>query len=452
MTSSDTALRHGPRLANQRGIVLPLTLMIMMVLASLTVAMLSISGFEPLISQNLADATKARFAAEAGIDAAFNRLAGATNWTTLLANADANTGVLLFATAPMGSLPAGRGTYTVRLRNDSLAGDPTITGVTADPNATADDNGVLIVTSTGQVAGATKTVRVVMKRLNFLFPAALNFPGNEAETLVDTSAFEVDGRGWKMDGSGLDASCAPVFGISVSTMLPTTNAGGNEAVVESALSGNQKNNVLGKAQNPAQAGIAENTIAPDPTLTPQYIQSFIDKAKAVADITLDSTQANPVSFNNIGSSCTGDPTHDAADGNCWGSKNPTTGEINPKVVYIKGEADPTSMFHALTLGGTTTGYGILIVEDGDMIVNGNFGWYGPIIVTGKWVGIGFMGGGNQSVYGAVISNETASDPGFYEGYLNGNAKIRYSCEALNAALNARKLVSATNWKDLAPGE
>jgi hypothetical protein len=210
--------------------------------------------------------------------------------------------------------------------------------------------------------------------------------------------------------------------------------------------------VLGKAQNPAQAGIAENTIAPDPTLTPQYIQSFIDKAKAVADIPLDSTQASPLSYSNIGSSCTGEPTHDAADGNCWGSRNSTTGEVYPKVVYVRGEPDPTSMFRALTFNGPTTGYGVLIVEDGDIIVNGDFTWYGPIIVTGKFVGIGFMGTGNQTVYGSVVSNETAADPGFYEGYLAGSAKIRYSCEALSAALNARKLLTATNWKDLAPGQ
>jgi len=56
------------------------------------------------------------------------------------------------------------------------------------------------------------------------------------------------------------------------------------------------------------------------------------------------------------------------------------------------------------------------------------------------------------VYGAVISNETSSDPGYKEGVLTGNAKIRYSCDALAEAMNDRKLVSLTNWKDLAPGE
>jgi hypothetical protein len=36
--------------------------------------------------------------------------------------------------------------------------------------------------------------------------------------------------------------------------------------------------------------------------------------------------------------------------------------------------------------------------------------------------------------------------------LQGNAKIRYSCEALDNAFNNRKLTALVGWKDLAPGE
>jgi hypothetical protein len=122
-------------------------------------------------------------------------------------------------------------------------------------------------------------------------------------------------------------------------------------------------------------------------------------------------------------------------------------------VYVKGSPDPTAAFTALSLGGSSAGYGVLIVEDGDVKISGNFSWNGAIIVTGSWVGIKYMGGGTQSVYGAVISNETASDPGFYEGVATGNAQIRNSCEALGAALpGSRRLTNIVNWKELAPGE
>lgn len=432
-------------MGNRHGMALPLVLIVMMALTSLTLGLLSVAAFEPAISRNLADTAQARFAAEAGLEWAFDLMARTADWNTLLTGAGTTSGVTLTVGQAIGSLTTARGTYTVRLRNDTLAGDAAITGVTTlDPSPTSDQNKAVIVTSTGNVGTATKTLRVAIKRLAFppgLFPAALAFPGNEAEATFNGNAFEVDGRGWHTNGT-LDAGCASVYGISVSSVLPAPNPGANEAVVESALAAIQKDNVKGKKQNAAGLPEGNNTIAPDPGLTPTVIQTFVNKAKNAADITLASQQPSGLSFNNIGSTCAADinsPT-------CWGTAE------NPKVVYVKGAPDPTSMFSALQLSGNTEGHGILIVEDGDLRISGNFLWHGPIIVTGQWVGIGFLGGGNQAVYGAVISNETATDPGFREGVLTGNATVRYSCEALNQALTARKLTSVSNWKDLAPGE
>jgi hypothetical protein len=103
---------------------------------------------------------------------------------------------------------------------------------------------------------------------------------------------------------------------------------------------------------------------------------------------------------------------------------------------IKGAMDTSSQFTALDVRGDSAGYGILIVEDGDLVLRGNFHWEGPVIVTGGYVGVGFMGGGNQDVLGALVSNETSSNEatGFYEGVLQGNAKVRYSRAALDKAL------------------
>ncbi len=341
---------------NERGMTLPLTLLMMVTVASLTLALLALAGLEPQISRNLADATQARFAAEAGIEWAFDRLATTQDWSTLLVGASSTPGVLLGADRPIGTLPAARGTYTVWLRNDTLPRDPEITGVAVDASPTADANGVVIVTSTGNASGATKTIRTAIKRLTFppgFFPGAMAFPGTEAEVTFSGNSFEVDGRGWKMDGSGLDAGCAPVYGISVSSVLPSNNPGANEALVESALSTQQQDNVKGKPQDPSQPGEGRNTIAPNATLTPAMIQNFIDQAKNAADIVLDSRQPNGLTFNNIGSTCATDPNSQT----CWGTAT------NPKIVYVRGEPDPSSMFSALRIGGNTTGYGILIVED-----------------------------------------------------------------------------------------
>ena len=93
---------------------------------------------------------------------------------------------------------------------------------------------------------------------------------------------------------------------------------------------------------------------------------------------------------------------------------------------------------------------MLIVEDGDLKVLGNFNWYGLVIVTGRWVGVGFMGslnGTDQYVYGGVISNETSTDP-LYEGVVYADAKLRYSCQALNTAGGARKLLTMSSWTEV----
>jgi Tfp pilus assembly protein PilX len=411
---------------NQEGIALPVTLVMVMVLMALTVTLMTLSSFEPAISRNLADGTQARFAAEAGIEWAYNTVAATPNWSTLLVGAPA-TGLNMTSNATLPGLPASRGTFTVGVRNDSTAGDTAHTGLSPiDATHTDDTNGALIITSVGTTGTGSKTLQVaIMKAVAPPFPAALAFPGNEAEVSFGSGdSFQISGYGYNTDGT-LDPGCATVSGIAVSSILPTTNPGGNEGVVESSLSSAQKDNVKGKKESTSGVDYGNNTIDVNGALTPEATKAFIDKAKAAATVNIDSSIANPAVFN----------------GQSWGT--PT----NPEVVYVKGEPDPTSAFAAATINGPTVGYGILIVEDGDLRINGDFKWYGPIIVTGNWVGVGFLGGGTQEVYGAVISNETATDPGFREGVVTGAAKIRYSCDALDAAVGMKKLITVSNWKE-----
>jgi Tfp pilus assembly protein PilX len=435
---------------NERGIALPLTMLILLVLASIALGLLAVAGHEPAISKNLAESAQARFAAEAGLEAAFDTLAVTGTWSNLLVNANLLNGVKLFNNRSIGSLTASHGTYTVTLRNDALAGDPAITGAATDGGgATQDTNRVMIVTSTGTAGRGTRRIRAVVRKLAYpsnLFPAGVSFPGKEAESFFNGTSFSIDGRGYKMDGTR-DASCASVYGISVSSVLGNP-PGSNEGVVEAALTAQQMANIWGKSQAGGPDVSGANTIAPNASLTPAVVKNFIDQAKAMADVVLTSNQPDGLSVSNIGSTCSTDPKSQS----CWGYRD-GTGQVVSKIVYIKGSADPTSMFTALNIGGSSTGYGILIVEDGDLKINGPFTWNGAIIVTGQYVGIGFMGGGPQTVYGSIISNETAADPGFKEGWMSGNAQIRNSCEALKVALdNNRRATSIVAWKELAPGE
>jgi hypothetical protein len=257
--------------------------------------------------------------------------------------------------------------------------------------------------------------------------AALSFPGYESDTSFTGNAFDVDGR--NHDANDVLLTSGHLLGISVGPEDQFVPTGGptmhHETSVQNSLTSQQKADVKGLHQSNSTTTTGDNTIAAA-SLTSQSVVDFVNAVKAYADITINSTPGNAASYNNIGSTCGSTP----GSTTCWGTA------ASPKIVYIKGQIDPTSAFNALRVSGTSTGSGILIVEDGDFTINGNFNWQGPIIVTGGYVGVGILGGGNQEVLGALISNETATNeaPGFYEGVLQGNAKVHYSRATIDRAL------------------
>src|SRR5207237_521030 len=127
-------------------------------------------------------------------------LAGATGtapWVTLI-----NTGTRAnVTTGGAAAETTFAGTYTVSVRNDSQAGDPTLTGQSnAGETLTADTNKIVIMRSIGVFNGATKTLEVVVKRQPLPpFPGAVNMPGLQSDTFINKTSFTIDGR---------DHSCA----------------------------------------------------------------------------------------------------------------------------------------------------------------------------------------------------------------------------------------------------
>ena len=452
MNAARTAVR------DERGIAVVAALVALMSLSALVLAFLVMSRNEPQISRNLANATRARYVAEAGLEAAYDTLVTNTNWDALLAGATCTQGAVMGAqNRTLPGLTAASGTFTVRVRNDcGGASDALMTGVTAEPaaNATDDTNDHVILVSTGTFGTATKTITTVVSRVanvvnpgapgNGVLNAALAFPGYESDTSFTGNSFEVDGRNRDLSGN-LVSGTPDMLGISVGPEDQFVPQGGpvmhHEQSVQGSLSSQQKDNVIGKHQTNSSNTIGDHTIAAG-ALTSQAITDFVNAVEGFADITITSSQSStttkvhatgstttasgPALFNNVGSSC----ASNLNAGDCWGTSD------NPKIVVVKGTMDTTSQFTALDIRGDSAGYGILVVEDGDLLLRGNFHWEGPVIVTGGYVGVGFMGGGNQDVLGALVSNETASNEatGFYEGVLQGNAKVRYSRAALDKAL------------------
>lgn len=159
--------------AGERGVALVLTLMVLLTLTGLALAFFSVSAFEPGISRNLSDGARARYLAEAGIEVGYNTLVAAAGehktWSPLLAtvNAAGDHWVALpsLTRASLPGLTAAEGTYSVGVRNDSLADDTAITGGATESDPALDANGVVIMRSTGKFANTTRTIEVVVRRV-----------------------------------------------------------------------------------------------------------------------------------------------------------------------------------------------------------------------------------------------------------------------------------------------
>lgn len=415
------------------GFALPLSLLALLLLSILSLALLSMSAVEPLITRNLADAEQARFVAEAGIEWAFATLREAPEWDAVLIGADATRGTVLIADAPIPGHLASSGTFTVRVRNDSLRGDSLVTGVPADGGGpTHDTNSQLLLTSAGRAGSARRTLQVVLRRIALPpIPAALAFPGRTV-AISASGDFEIDGNDRSPDGS--PGSCASVFGIAVSGVLPEAAPGANEAGVEAALAGALAN-VKGKPQDPAGPGAGANTIAPESALSQARIQSFVAAARN-ADLVLAGAGSGGLSVSDVGGSC----ASSGSGSTCWGTSD------RPRVVYFKGDPDPAAPVSTLRISGPSAGYGVLIVEDGDLWISGDFLWHGLILMTGRRVSLRFLGDGDQAVYGAAILNDS-SDSAPEKGILTGDARLRYSCQALRQAQKAPKLVTLRSWRE-----
>ncbi|MBI3031026.1 MAG: hypothetical protein HYY64_16105 [Candidatus Rokubacteria bacterium] len=420
---------------DQRGVAFPLALFALVMLTGLLLVFLTMGGMETSVATNLDDVTRARYVAESGLEWGFDQLVLAAalpnGWNNALStnNGQMATGM------PLPSLGPASGTFSVTVRNDNLPNDNLLTGQPVDPGgATNDTNRVVILTALGLHNGATRQLQQVVSHPDLTLPGGVNLPGLGTNTSFSGNAFTITGNDTNLDGSagaGIAGICpATVWGIGVPD-VPT------ETVVQASLSNQQKDNVTGKPQN-AGPGIGDNTITPDPTLTPTQIAKFVGALRPYADISLQASAANRLDYQNIGNTCGANLN----DPNCWGTA------ANPKIVYVRGSVDPAQAFYAMSISGTSTGAGILILEDGDLNVTGNFRWEGLIIVTGQYVGLRYGGGGNQTMYGGLIVNETASVNSEVEVDAMGNAKILYSCQALQNVRNMRRLFRANSWREL----
>ena len=465
-------------LSNERGVALVLSLMMLLALTGLLLAFMSVSALEPQISRNIADTARARYLAEAGIELGFNVLVttgaqtfnpvvnGASTsvpWVALVTN-----GTLSGVTGGGASAEAAfAGTYNVVVRNDYLASDQALTGLSSnDAGVASDTNGVVIMRSTGSFNGATKTIEVVVRRGQLPpFPGAVNLPGVQSDTFINNGTFDIDGRDYRCTTScdtagnwsltGASASFPNKYGIATHSGTQSNINTAYETNVENAVSGDpaKLSDIKGRQQG---SGVTSSTtgvqtIAADDSLDPANMAAYLNAVKNYAGTTiLQSTQACPMRLTGSGTP-TSTPT---LTNGCSVNETLDLGtRTSPKLVYFKGDPDPTSLFTGLELNSGIKGAGILVIEDGDLKNLGNFTWDGVVIITGNYVGAGFMSGSTTTIRGALVANETQPGEanGFFEFYLHGSANgftVRNSKQNIDMVSLSRGNHTITNWREL----
>ncbi|HEX6210642.1 MAG TPA: PilX N-terminal domain-containing pilus assembly protein [Methylomirabilota bacterium] len=465
-------------LGNERGAALVLSLMMLLTLTGLLLAFISVSALEPQISRNVTDTARARYLAEAGIETGFNLLINTPSFSTALSGATASAPwVPLVNNATLAGVTTGgtsaeaafAGTYSVLVRNDYQNADSAVTGqaagtsVTPNETMTSDSNNIVIMRATGSFNGATRMIEVVVRRAPLPpFPGAVNLPGLQADSFINKTAFDVDGRDFSCTSScdnpgSWTAGSGMKYGIATQTGTQSNVGVSYEARVESAVSGSSSKqaSIKGKHETNGTYTSGLNTIQADASLNPTVMQQYIDAVASYPGTTiLQSTQAcpmqltgsaTPTSTPTVTNGCTGpDGVNQTLD---LGTRD------NPKMVYFRGDTDPTSLFTGLTLNSGIKGAGILIVEDGDLKNLGNFQWDGVVIVTGNYVGSGFMDNSDTLIRGAFVANEKMAGEasGFFEFYLHSGADsftIYNSEQNIEMVRLMRGNTTMTNWREL----
>jgi hypothetical protein len=476
-------------LGNERGTALALAMIILVVITALAIGLATMGGVESQISASQSAGTRARLLAEAGIEYAFTQLAGIP-FSTKLAPADAGAAgsYLVPAGTTLPGLTAASGTFVVTIRNDIVAGDTLLTGAAALDTASApagtatlDVNGIVILTSTGTVDGATRVILAVVQRGNLGINGALTLPGLQADTTTDSPCpvpacppnplrnYSIDGRDWKRTdttGGGPTGTGGLKLGIATGA--------GMEGFVESAFSDSYRRDYVQGMNENSPFGLTTglNTINQDTTLTPQIIQNFLTNLAANPGTQIiKSTQAcqfaaaggdhskpeglhmastgsaNTVTIKNNPSACSGSDGIDQTVN--LGSAT------SPQMIYFKGEYDPSSNFVGVGVDGSNPiqGYGLLVVEDADLVFfqSGNFRWDGIVLVTGRNVSVAFKGNSNTEIRGALIGSETnGSEPGGYFEFFNrttASMVVRASKENIDLALLALYNMRITGYRE-----
>jgi len=381
---------------NEKGMVLPLVLMFLAIIAILGTTAVIVTTTDLKIGSNYKASQQAFYVAEAGIQHAVNVLrAGSSNgFDDELLGSDGSSGTSDDGILSFGSsISFGDGTYAVQVTDND----------DGDSNMFSDSDRKVLITSIGTIDNASKTIEAIYYYQEVDVDGALGIYGDNP-TVGLSGASEIDGR---------DYNVPPDF-ICSGSGCTATLAGG--ALAEPGIY--------------AEEAITSVGLITDETDNKQNI--FGDPP-----IKEDGSGVGSVSYwQNFANSFTPDLTVDSAtEGtiteNIFGSRD------NPQITMITDSAGTGTH-----LSGTIDGAGILVVN-GDLQITGTFHFEGLIIVMsgGDLV---VTGTGRSITYGSVV---VAGSGASSEVDYGGHASIRYSSQALSYA--ADTLSGLSSWREKA---
>jgi hypothetical protein len=249
--------------------------------------------------------------------------------------------------------------------------------------------------SLGKVRNASETVEGRITKSYDLADAALVLRGNARSINFSGPLFSISGLDHDAITAVVIANSRPRAGISVSSAAVLDQVIG-------ALDPVQRQNITGAT------GAGSSIVASD------YMR-LEDVARISSDLCA-SPQAVVVAISLLGEVSVVDQS--------WGNGS------EPQLRCFNGQPGSGD---SVVVGGSSSGAGILVVRDAELVISGNFHWDGLIVVSGADVGFRVVDAGTKEIMGALVVHEsgngTGSGPALID--LQGSVRLRYSRPALS---------------------
>ena len=273
----------------------------------------------------------------------------------------------------------------------------------------------IVVRSTGSFASSSQIVQAELIKRYLLADAAIGFRGNASRAIFGGDLFSISGMDHDPATGKAIANVRSYGGITVS------HARAKEQI-ETAIEPTQLARISGTDRNGA-------TIS----------QSEILPAEAIARLADELCSAGNAEVNAV-------PPASSVSlaGQNWGNRSaPVLRCVNGS----PGSGDSVTV-------GNSSGAGILVVRNADLILEGAFRWEGLIIVTGSNISLRALEAGSKEIIGGVIVNETGayaeSNPPTLD--VHGAIKILFSRSALQNAATVVPVSALTSAYTSLPSE